>query len=711
MKQTASLSIKIILIITGVFYLSNTYGQDANPTVKTVFGKLVTSKNPKNGLVRCATTEYEQYLQEKDPKRMSNTQFEAWLTPLVKKYKANRINSKTAATVVIIPVVVHVIHSGQDIGVAPNITDEQVISQITVLNQDYRKMLGTPGGTSTNPVAADVEIQFVLAQQDPNGNPTNGIDRVSLCESSWSEIDINSTLKPATIWDPNLYMNMWSLKFTDNTLLGYAQFPDNNFSPSNPNYLEGLDTSGGPSSTDGVVSSYDVFGSSNFGNNFFLVKPYDKGRTMTHEVGHWLGLRHIWGDGGSRDKNTKDCTASDYCADTPQSGWENYECVTSDSCPAVAGNDMIENYMDYTNDECMNIFTQNQKERIVVIMNNAARRSSLKTSTKGAAITLVSNDVEVKLYESCPISICGGVTNQTTKTVVLYNRGTTTLTSAKLNYSINGGSNVEYNWSGTLATNKYATFNVIINSTSNGFISVSVVTANGVTDQRSSNNAATGTYIVPNSPTNYTFNTYKFTLQQDYFGSETTWNIKDGSGVIKFSGGPYTDTYVDDKSVSAIPALITQTWTLDNNQCYTFTINDSAGDGICCGSGLGGSGNGSYSIKSTDDAITIKSGSSFTSKQSISFTTNTLATLEFENSNDIFMYPNPTKNTLNIRVSDSFGIPNNYIIYNNLGQIIAQKKVLSASDLTINTSSLSNGVYYITVEKDDHKKSIPFIKE
>ncbi|WP_262706939.1 M43 family zinc metalloprotease, partial [Flavobacterium bomense] len=186
---------------------------------------------------------------------------------------------------------------------------------------------------------------------------------------------IETILKPNTSWDPALYLNMWSLKFTDNTLLGYAQFPDNNFAQNNPNYLQGLNPNGGPANTDGVVSSYDVFGSSAFGGSFLLAPPYDKGRTMTHEVGHWLGLKHIWGDGGSRDSNTKDCNASDYCDDTPKAGWENYEClITYDSCPTDPGNDMTENYMDYTNDACMNIFTQNQKDRITVIMNNAARR-------------------------------------------------------------------------------------------------------------------------------------------------------------------------------------------------------------------------------------------------------------------------------------------------------------------------------------------------
>jgi hypothetical protein len=696
MKQNLTFSVQNLLIVICLICLGTIYGQDTNSTDKTLFGKSVSSKNinPKNGITRCATTEYEQYLQAKNPKRMTNAQFETWLAPLVKKYKSMRTSSQIGQ-IITIPVVVHVIYDGQALGVAPNITDAQVISQINVLNEDYSK---TGLGSNTNPVGADTKIRFALALQDPNGNPTNGIDRVSLCQPSWSDIDIESTLKPSTIWNPSLYLNMWCVKFTDNTLLGYAQFPD-------ASGLSGLGTSGGSSNTDGVVSNYDVFGSIKYNDGSFLLDgTYNQGRTMTHEVGHWLGLLHIWGDAACGD---------DYCADTPVHHDANYGCPSPIplSCDTPPVNEMIQNYMDYTDDACMNIFTQNQTDRITTIINNSARRNSLRSSTKNAAIPLFANDAEVKLVESCPVSICGGVTNQTIKRIILYNRGTATLTSASLNYSINGGSNIVYNWTGSLATNKYATIDITINSTSNGTIAASVVNANGVTDQRASNNTASGTYVIPTNPINYTFNTFKFTLQQDYFGKETTWNLKNSSGVVIYQGGPYTNTYVDDNTVSVVPDLIVQNWSLTNNECYTFTIKDSSGDGICCGTNLGGSGDGYYNIKSADDAITIKSGASFTSSESISFSTNTLATMQFENSNDIIIYPNPTKNVINIKVSNDFGLPDNYTIYNNLGQIISQSKVSSKSDLTVNTSSLSNGVYSISVEKGGQKKSLQFIKE
>lgn len=681
-----------------LFLLGNTYGQDQNQTKKLLFGKPIKAgiKNPNNGLIRCATTEYEEFLQEKNPNRMSNAQFEEWLAPLVSKYKVAKANSKTAA-VITIPVVVHVVHSGQPIGTAPNTTDAQIQSQITVLNQDFRRMLGTPG-YNTNPVGADVEIEFVLAKQDPNGNPTNGIDRVNFTQPSWSEYEIETILKPNTIWDPASYLNMWSLKFTDNTLLGYAQFPDGSS-------LGGLSASGGPANTDGVVSSYDVFGSSDFGGSFLLAPPYNKGRTMTHEVGHWLGLLHIWGDGGSRDSNTKDCNASDFCDDTPISGWENYDCLTTyDSCPTDPGSDMTENYMDYTNDECMNIFTQNQKDRITVIMNNAARRSSLKTSTKATAIPLVANDAEVKIvtFNSNTDYGCNATPPPpTNKVVSIYNRGTSTLTSVTLNYNINGGANQTHTWTGSLTQNQSVDV-TLLNTNFNGTLNVSIATANGGTDQRVSNNSASRNYFDV-ATVNYNFTNFVFTLQQDFWGSEITWEIKDASGVVKYSGGPYTDI---PESSLVLPELITQNWILDSNQCYTFTINDSAEDGICCSGG-----DGYYNIKSTDGSTTIASGASYGIIENKYFSTNALGTTTFEALNDIYLYPNPTKETLNIHVSNTLGLPNRFTISNSLGQIISRKAVSKQADLTVNTSSLSNGVYFITVTKEDQSKTLQFIKE
>ena len=241
-----------------------------------------------------------------------------------------------------------------------------------------------------------------------------------------------------------------------------------------------------------------------------------------------------------------------------------------------------------------------------------------------------------------------------------------------------------------------------MNTNFNGTLNVSIATANGGTDQRVSNNSASRNYFDV-ATVNYNFTNFVFTLQQDFWGSEITWEVKDALGVVKYSGGPYTDI---PESSLVLPELITQNWTLDSNQCYTFTINDSAEDGICCSGG-----DGYYNIKSTDGSTTIASGASYGTIENKYFSTNALGTTTFEALSDIYLYPNPTKETLNIHVSNTLGLPNRFTISNSLGQIISRKAVSKEADLTVNTSSLSNGVYFITVTKEDQSKTLQFIKE
>jgi len=632
-----------------------------------------------NGFVRCASVEYEKYLQENDSKRLTDEQFEAWINPLINNYKNNRSTASTNE-IIIIPVVVHVIHSGQSVGVAPNITDAQVQSQITVMNNDFRRLSGTPGFNS-NPVGADTEIQFVLAKVDPNGNPTTGIDRINMCAASWSTTDINSTVKPTTIWDPTLYLNMWSVNFTDTTLLGYAQFPD-------ASGLQGLNTSGGAANTDGVVANYSTFGSVNYNDGTFLLNaPYNEGRTMTHEVGHWVGLRHIWGDSSCGD---------DFCVDTPVHHTSNSGCPSKTDCNNT-GLEMVQNYMDYSNDGCMNIYTQNQKDRMVVIMNNAPRRLSLKTSTKGNPIPLFANDAEVKVEAICsaPVSpVCGP--GQSFQKITLFNRGTTNLTSATLNYSVSGGTVSTYNWSGTIEPNKFSTFDMPVVDSTNGTITVSVVNVNGVLDERNTNNSSSGTFTATSGPVNYTgFTTVLFKLKRDNAASETTWNLKNNSGATLYSGGPYGNGSI----------VISQTWTVPAGACYVFTINDSGSNGICCGNG-----NGYYTIKSPDNTITVGEGAQFGATESKAFSINYLSNEVFENVSNIYLYPNPSKDFVNIGMTNS-EFPKSYSIYNALGQKITEMAISSDSDLIIDTTTLSSGTYFVNVFTDSAKKTLRFIKE
>ncbi len=351
------------------------------------------------GFARCLSVENEKILQNQNGRRFSDAQFEEWLAPHIAKIKADRAAGRAQMAVYNIPVVIHIVHDGDAVNsvgniVGENISDEQALSQIQVMNEDYRRMMGTPGGANTTGVAIDAEINFCLAVTDEVGNPTTGIIRHNITPYSNSQTpgvtddwEIRSdveTMKTNTQWDPTKYMNMWCIKPGGNSLndpitpglgglLGYAQFPSSSG-------LGGLAASGGAANTDGVVAGYDSFGTiAEDDGSFILNATYNLGRTMTHEVGHWLGLRHIWGD-------TTSCTggasAGDYCADTPDSTGPNYNCVSVDNCPADGlGNDQVQNYMDYTNDACMDTFTQDQKDRMQTVMSVSPRRMELATST------------------------------------------------------------------------------------------------------------------------------------------------------------------------------------------------------------------------------------------------------------------------------------------------------------------------------------------
>jgi len=210
------------------------------------------------------------------------------------------------------------------------------------------------------------EIQFCLALEDPIGNPLSepGIDRVrrqdkGFSSPAWSINYIENVIKPNTFWDPNRYFNIWVVDISGG-YLGYAQFPNNST-------LGCLNNNNGGASTDGVVLLYQSVGRPP-ANPY--PPPYNLGRTATHEVGHWLGLRHIWGD--------SNC-GNDCCGDTPTALTANFGCpYPQTTCSSV---DMVQNYMDYTDDNCMNLFTVNQKNRMRTVMQVSPRRVDLLSST------------------------------------------------------------------------------------------------------------------------------------------------------------------------------------------------------------------------------------------------------------------------------------------------------------------------------------------
>jgi hypothetical protein len=368
---------------------------------------------------------------------------------------------QTAASVrniITIPVVVHIVHDGDAIGVSENISDAQVQSQINALNIDYRKMNSDTANTPSvfKPYAADIEIEFCLAMRDPSGNPTNGILRHNFGQASYSDQDMYDNIMPQTIWDRSDYLNIYVARLGGSTsdLLGYAAVP------------------GYPAGTDAVVIGFRYFGT--IGN---LQSPYNKGRTVTHEIGHWLGLIHTWGSFGG-------CFDDDNISDTPESDQPYYGCPVypKTSC---GSEDMFMNFMDYTNDACMNIFTNGQKTRMRSVLNTVRYSIQLSEGCMPVPVDeldIMLADIVYPYFNACE--------NPLTPVIEVRNNGSQTISSFNVNYQVNGGSLQQFQWTGNLPFTQ-STFvtlpSINFNSGSNDLFVMLSNPNNGV-DQNNTNN-------------------------------------------------------------------------------------------------------------------------------------------------------------------------------------------------------------------------------
>ncbi len=302
---------------------------------------------------------------------------------------------RSSAPVVTIPVVVHVLYKTP----TQNLSNAQVYSQIAILNADYRRLnadtINTP--TMFDSIAADINIEFCLATLDPAGNPTDGITRTSTTGGQivgyFSPIFEDAkydSLGGKDAWPADQYLNIWVCELFPG-LLGYAQFP------------------GGAPATDGVVIAYTAFG-----DQGTVAAPSTLGRTTIHEVGHWLGLFHIWGD-------DSDCTSgSDSIPDTPNAnGASASDCnVLLNSCAnedpywgTIDPNDMVQNYMDYSHDSCMNMFTEGQKTRMYSFLYGDPIRFGLFGSAGGCNGVGVNESASFDKYFSIYPNPTDGIVN------------------------------------------------------------------------------------------------------------------------------------------------------------------------------------------------------------------------------------------------------------------------------------------------------------
>jgi hypothetical protein len=326
----------------------------------------------------CGSSDYKQQMVEADPSvKTIFKNIEKQIVAFNGNLHGNTANRDTAANEIIsVPVVIHVIYKNA----VENISDAQIKSQIEALNNDFSLLnsdrVNTPA--AFKPLAGEARIKFCLAQVDPQGKPSSGIERISTSQAVFAMDDAMKFVAKggAASWDSKHYLNIWVCKLASRGL-GYATPP------------------GAAADKDGVVISYDVFGTTGT-----LRAPFNKGRTATHEVGHWLGLIHIWGDASC---------GNDQVDDTPTQQSYNFGCQSFpkiSSCSVDNNGDMFMNFMDFSDDACMNIFTKGQVKRMRALFAKGNIRNEFLASF-GCDSTLAQNGplptptVDVKL----PVSI------------------------------------------------------------------------------------------------------------------------------------------------------------------------------------------------------------------------------------------------------------------------------------------------------------------
>lgn len=315
------------------------------------FNSLLAFSQTEQKVIRCETVKYMNEVQMFDPEFIKKqAELEKATEEYLQQMNMNKsVNAPSSQRVKrIIPIVFHVFHNGGP----ENISKQRILEQVEILNKDFQRL--NSDTNETNPIyksiAANCDIEFRLAKIDPNGNCTDGIVRVK------TDLTYNAddNIKALSRWPNNKYFNVWVVETISTTqvggvVLGRSQFP------------------GGSNATDGVLLKATVTGNTSAYNNY--------GRTLTHEIGHSLNLRHIWGDA---------TCGNDFVADTPPHNDANSGCPKNKVSTCVSGNviEQVENYMDYTDGNCQNMFSLGQKTRMDAVWNSTQNgRNNLYASS------------------------------------------------------------------------------------------------------------------------------------------------------------------------------------------------------------------------------------------------------------------------------------------------------------------------------------------
>lgn len=413
---------------------------------------------------RCASMELlQKRFTDKPALKLMFDQRELRLKQLINERVASGKTMRTTGLVTI-PVVFHVVLSRQSL-----VTDAQLMAQLDTINKDYA---GTNAGADKVPshfksLFGQSGIQFCLAQRTPNDAPSTGIVRYTTTRTSF-DYTTNQVKHAesggADAWDTDKYLNIWICDLSGSTL-GYATFPDD-----------------GVKDEQGVAVDYASLPGG-------AATGFNQGKTLTHEIGHYFNLYHIWGDDNGA------CSGTDLVDDTPNQSNSTTSCQTgivTDRCTTTSPGIMYQNYMDYTPDACLYMFTRLQVARMEAAFTTY--RSLLALSNGCTPVDLKKKDASLKSIRQPAQRICS---NTLTPQVTLVNRGSETLTSVTIHAVIDDGTVQTYNWTGSLAT--FAEVAVALPALTtvegNHVLSVYTTNPNGAADENTANDALSLDFI------------------------------------------------------------------------------------------------------------------------------------------------------------------------------------------------------------------------
>jgi hypothetical protein len=576
---------------------------------------------------------------------------------------------------VTIPVVVHVVWNTT----TENISDAQILSQIAVLNADFRKLNADVSGVPSVFTAADANIEFCLATVDPNGNVTTGINRVQTSTTAFGTNDQvkSSSTGGVNAWDRNRYLNLWVCDISGG-ILGYAQFP------------------GGSAATDGVVVDYQYFGTTGT-----ATAPFNKGRTATHEVGHWLNLYHIWGDDGTG------CTGTDNVADTPNQGDENYGCPTfpTVSCSNGPNGDMFMNYMDYTDDACMYMFSAGQVTRMQALFAAGGSRASLLTSNGCGTGTPV----------SCGVPASLGSTGVTTTGATLTWAAVSGATSYNVQYKLSSATT----WTTTTSTtNSKALTGLTAASTYN--FQVQAVCASGTsaysaaasfttssttttcTDVYENNNTsskaktiAVNTNIVAKISTSTDKDWFKFTTTSTNKNIRIDLTNLPADYDVKLYNPSGTQIAVSENGGTTSEFIV-----YNNGAVGTYKIQ-------VYGYGGAFSNTSCYTVRASISSTAFREGDSVELTEELEVTP--VASVDALN-----VYPNPTSDNVDVTFNASSEAVINVLVYDMMGREVYNTKmaaIAGTNKTSIEMSNYAPGCYTLVIINGEEKTSSRIIKQ